>query len=197
MRGKIKRLADSVRVFRADKPYAVDFEKTIEKIKEKFDYNIIIENITKEDVDHKHILLFLKYVGVVIDKGNKNYSIKVTPFDLEHRKNSTKAHELGHILLQHIFFKEHPKFGKIMGDKTGDIIGSSRDDADLTEEEKQEDQAKEFAAVLLMPEIKIRERFTKKIIGYSLDELKIIANNDFNVSRAALIVRLASLGYWV
>ncbi|MFA7284847.1 MAG: ImmA/IrrE family metallo-endopeptidase [Candidatus Absconditabacterales bacterium] len=115
--------------------------------------------------------------GVVQEKDGKYY-VYVNAKDSDGRKRFTIAHELGHIVLGHV--------------PTGGILKDNLKFRDPThnytdEEKKQEVEANDFAANLLMPSEAVQKNFSL------FDTISELAKF-FNVSEQAMRFRLDNLG---
>ncbi|WP_349407949.1 ImmA/IrrE family metallo-endopeptidase [Pseudalkalibacillus sp. SCS-8] len=108
---------------------------------------------------------------VVYNKENDEYGIVINTDHVEGRINWTYAHELGHILLDHVAYLN---------------------DSDLTENQRKiiEREAHVFARELLMPEEVLRENLIDPITVQQIGKL----TECFNVSWTAIINRLDELG---
>jgi len=184
----IKKVVNSIRIAKDDNKFAIDFKKTIQKIEKEYNFTINIKENNQEDLDLEDLKHFSKFSGSVEKKSDKEFIIKINPFDYPLRQNFTKAHELGHIILKH----EFPSDTNIITDTTENIIG--RPGATFEKNKPEEIEANNFAAEFLMPESLIKEKFPDIIIQ-SLDDVEKIAKDDFEVSKAAMMVRLNSLNY--
>lgn len=106
------------------------------------------------------------------------------------RKRFTIAHELGHLMFNHL--------SSIKQNIDDDIISLNRDD----NWDELEMEANGFAAQLLMPANIVKEELEKYIADYRRETHQTPSNDDkvvalsavFNVSRAAMEYRLSKLG---
>lgn len=107
------------------------------------------------------------------------------------RQRFTLGHEIGHYVLQHHLGKGTPHIDKQMSIHF-------RDSSSSTGVKVEEIEANLFAAELLMPR-QMLERSLKScsVIALSDDEDCTIRSlaNEYNVSTAAMTIRLSSLGY--
>ncbi len=113
-----------------------------------------------------------------------NHTIFINSKDIQERQNFTIAHEIGHFLLHQK--KEH-KYKHIR----------FRDESDLDEKSiREEREANEFAACLLMPEEWIIRDFHQEMALATMnkEKLKNLALK-YGVSYSALKIRLINLGY--
>lgn len=99
------------------------------------------------------------------------------------RQRFTMAHELGHYMLHrstaNIFFDESLLFFRNQRSSEGT--------------KRQEIEANNFAAELLMPEPAIRQRLEEPIDAFNEEEVEKLAS-EFKVSSQALTIRLTKLG---
>jgi len=106
------------------------------------------------------------------------------------RKRFTIAHELGHLMFNHL--------SSIKQNIDDDVISLNRDD----NWDELEMEANGFAAQLLMPASIVKEELEKYITDYQRKTHQTPSNEDkvvalstvFNVSRAAMEYRLSKLG---
>lgn len=109
--------------------------------------------------------------------------IGVNSLHSQKRQRFTMAHELGHYILHrstsNVFFDESLLFFRNQKSSEGT--------------KRQEIEANNFAAELLMPEPAIRQRLEEPIDAFNEDEVDNLAS-EFRVSAQALTIRLTKLG---
>lgn len=187
---EIRSLVAEIRV--PEEGFQVDFDETIIRIKEIKDieitYGIGTEGQWMDEA--------LDISGYAKKEGEKKFSIDLNPFDPPNRRKFTFAHEIGHILLNHFT-------GDIdrIGDEKDNEFEEKKDKEEkkfrtqiFNKKDKEEIQANEFAAELLMPYRMVRDLFSENIIRYS-DVLEGVEK--FKVSEAAMINRFRFLDYRV
>ncbi len=121
------------------------------------------------------------YDGTIRKVGTDGFTIIISPFQSEQRKNFAIAHELGHLFL-HMGYRTNVEAWKNQDEVKYRRFGST----------EQEYQANEFAAALLMP----AEDFGKAIYELAVENkvnMTLVAER-FNVSLSAAINRGRSLG---
>lgn len=119
--------------------------------------------------------------GTIRKVGKDSFTIIISPFQNEQRKNFTIAHELGHLFL-HMGYRTNFEVWKNQDEVKYRRFGST----------EQEYQANEFAAALLMP----AEDFGKAIHELAVENkvnMALVAER-FNVSLSAAINRGRFLG---
>lgn len=119
--------------------------------------------------------------GEIRKNGKNSFVIEVSPFQNEHRKKFTIAHELGHLFLH-------------MGYMTNEVLWDKQTEAFHREGiSEQESQANEFAAAFLMPQKLYKQVLDQNTKGNTVDILKVA--EWFKVSISAAINRGKFLGY--
>jgi Zn-dependent peptidase ImmA (M78 family) len=126
--------------------------------------------------------------GLLMSKGTSTI-IAVQVKDTENRKRFTIAHEIGHHCLRHQF-----EPGEHVHVDHGFLI-TPRNSRSSTGMDRQEIEANQFAACLLMParllERRIKDFKTPSLRDHHVNRLV----QDFKVSEQAMTIRLSSLGY--
>lgn len=120
--------------------------------------------------------------GMLVIKDSQ-VTIGVNSCHHPNRRRFTMAHELGHYVLHrsssNVFFDESLLFFRNQKSSEGT--------------QRQEIEANNFAAELLMPEPAIRQRLENPIDAFNDKEVSSLAS-EFNVSSQALTIRLTKLG---
>lgn len=120
--------------------------------------------------------------GTIKKTGNMSFEIAISTLQSEGRKNFTIAHELGHLFL-HMGFRTNREAWENQKNKKYQRYGLSR----------QEYQANEFAAALLMPKKEYKRIFFQNIQDNYVDMTNVA--NYFGVSVEAARIRGKFLGY--
>lgn len=119
--------------------------------------------------------------GEIRKNGSDSFVIEISPFQNEHRKKFTIAHELGHLFLH-------------MGYMTNEELWNNQTDAFHREGiSEQESQANEFAAAFLMPQKLYKQVLDQNTNGNTVDIVSVA--QWFKVSVSATINRGKFLGY--
>jgi Zn-dependent peptidase ImmA (M78 family) len=139
----------------------------LEKIATHFGYKI-------KDLDFED-----DFSGMLVKKTIYTNSAEKDKFPTRHR--FTIAHELGHALIHK---SENHQYKPVR----------FRSDSISLDEKKLEQEANQFAAWLLMPEVELLNELDNKD-SISEDEIREIAKK-FNVSFSAMNYRLSDLGYF-
>lgn len=170
-----------------DKDIRVFINKLAEKVISA--YNIEIPIIDIEDVVKKmggKVVRKDNFAdladGTIKKTGNMSFEIAISTLQSEGRKNFTIAHELGHLFL-HMGFRTNRESWENQKNKKYQRYGSSR----------QEYQANEFAAALLMPKKEYKRIFFQNIQDNYVDMTNVA--NYFGVSVEAARIRGKFLGY--
>lgn len=156
-------------------------------VRSYFDVEVPIKNI--EDI-------VSKMGGVVIENpnmdcfsdgkiqrtGNETFTIEVSPYQSQERKNFTIAHEIGHLFLHMGFIVDEDKWNA-QGERVYYRNGNSRE----------EYFANEFAAAFLMPKIEYKRVMDENTEGNTVNTQEIAKY--FNVSTEAASNRGKWLGY--
>jgi Zn-dependent peptidase ImmA (M78 family) len=112
-----------------------------------------------------------------------NYQIDVNAYDIPTRIRFTVAHELGH-------FVRH----KSLLDEKGEILERKNISLYSPEQLRQEIEANQFAAELLMPEFYFLNQYKVLSKQYSIDNLIDKLADHFWVSKTAINSRMLNLG---
>lgn len=124
--------------------------------------------------------------GMSFMKNNQKYIVLNTRESKAERKNFTLAHEIGHMFLHHA---EPVSVSEGAGILLRDSNSSAGNDI-------KEIEANFFAASLLMPRSSIEKWVINKgTYSYLSEETLLDMATDFNVSIAAMSIRLSSLGF--
>jgi Zn-dependent peptidase ImmA (M78 family) len=121
-----------------------------------------------------------------IERTGDQYRVVVNANEGDARKRFTTAHELAHYLL-HRDLMDH---GSRMNRHTDRLFDGDQHDDDSPFTRAHEVQANRMAARLIMPASLVRKKVRQ---GLSLAQLA----NDFEVSKAAMEIRLSTLGLTV
>ena len=125
------------------------------------------------------------YDGTIRKVDQSSFSIVISPFQSEGRKDFTVEHELGHLFL-HMGFGVDPDLWSRQNDTIYRRFGTS----------EQEYQANEFAAALLMPQ----KEYLSELLRNKTDDGKVCISeiaDYFHVSNAAAGNRGKFLGYLI
>ena len=144
------------------------------------DIDQVVESIGGTVVENELLTGFSD--GKIKKTGPDSFSIEISPFQTEERKNFTIAHELGHLFL-HMGFQSNEKKWRAQDDVKYYRTGNSTS----------EYQANEFAAAFLMPRKeykRIMDKYTKGNIVNTSEVAKY-----FHVSVDAAANRGKWLGY--
>lgn len=120
-----------------------------------------------------------------IEREGDRYRVVVNQDEPETRRRFTAAHELSHYLLHRDLMDQ----GSRMNRHTDRLFDNRGADQDSLFKSHHEVQANRLAAQIVMPATLIRQKFGT---GLSVAELA----RDFRVSKAAMEIRLKTLGLW-
>lgn len=120
--------------------------------------------------------------GKIRKTGDDSFTIEVSPYQTEERKNFTIAHELGHLFLHMGFHSNEEKWNR-QGNTEYYRNGNS----------KTEYQANEFAAAFLMPQAEYKRVMDQHTTGNLVNTSKVASH--FHVSVDAASNRGKWLGY--
>lgn len=123
--------------------------------------------------------------GVLVLDGEQG-TIGVNSSQAPVRQRFTIAHEIGH-------YELHKSSSRLFIDKTYSAF--LRSDASSTGEDRQEIEANQFAAALLMPSDLVRSELERIVIDLADESSLASLAENFQVSRQAMSFRLANLGY--
>jgi Zn-dependent peptidase ImmA (M78 family) len=159
---------------------------------EKSEMRIVARHLAKAPVDLQAIFrdLGIDYeeIGMFdasgsISRTGDGFTVTVNASESENRRRFTAAHELAHYLLHRDLMGD----GQKMNRHIDTLYGGKHQSGDVLFRREHEIQANRIAAQILMPKALVTERFTDNPDAGTLAK-------DFGVSKAAMEIRLKTLG---
>lgn len=159
---------------------------------EESDMRIVARHLTKAPVDLEAIFaeLGIEYQEIWMDEASgaierrgDSFAVNVNALESKNRRRFTAAHELAHYLLHRDLMGDGEKMHRHIdslyngGEQAGDVVFSRA----------HEIQANRLAAQIVMPAPLVREKFAAQ------QDAALLAS-DFGVSKAAMEIRLKTLG---
>lgn len=129
--------------------------------------------------------------AIVYDKESKKYKILVNSSEMKERQYFTLAHEVGHYFLHGDFLQKVDGKNSLV-DSLDNYESAMFRSASVVDEEirMREREANNFAAELIMPEIKVREAWDITDGDLSVEYYARM----FSVSVSAMAIRMENLG---
>ncbi|HEY0150172.1 MAG TPA: ImmA/IrrE family metallo-endopeptidase [Allosphingosinicella sp.] len=159
---------------------------------EKGDLSIVARHLSEAPVDLKAIFndlgigfesVWMDEASGSISRNGDSFSVSVNALESDTRQRFTAAHELAHYLLHRDLMGD----GKRMHRHVDTLYGGGEASGDVIFKRSHEIEANRIAAQIVMPKSLVEKKFAE-----TPDPAALAA--DFGVSKAAMEIRLKTLG---